>query len=329
MKNKSLLVLTLTLACLTLLGCPKKSDQIVLKIGHGLDVTHPVHKALLFMGEKLREKSNGKITLEIYPSEVLGSEREMIEQVQQGFLDMTKTSSSPLESFIPGMGVFSVPYVFRDHEHFWKVLKGPIGISILKAGKEKNMIGLCYYDSGSRSFYTKDRPILKPDDLKNPTPLKIRVQESKTSMAMVKALGASPTPIAWGELYTALQTGIVDGAENNPPSLYTSRHYEVCKHYSLDEHTRVPDVVLIGTKSWNKLSPEDQQILQDAANESADHERILWDKFTQESLDKIKEAGVKIYYPDKSLFREKVKSMHQSYKGTEIGSLIEEIQLVK
>ncbi|MCH9021822.1 MAG: TRAP transporter substrate-binding protein DctP, partial [Planctomycetes bacterium] len=154
-------------------------------------------------------------------------------------------------------------------------------------------------------------------------------QEIKTSKAMGKALGASPTPIAWGELYTALQTGIVDGADNNPPSLYTSRHYEVCKHYSLDEHTRVPDVVLIGTKSWNKLSPEDQQILQDAANESADHEKILWDKFTQESLDKIKEAGVKIYYPDKSLFQEKVKSMHQSYKGTEIGSLIEKIQLVK
>ncbi|MCH9023577.1 MAG: TRAP transporter substrate-binding protein [Planctomycetes bacterium] len=249
---KSLLILTATLTCFSLMGCPQKSDQTVLKIGHGLNEQHPVHKALVFMGEKLKEKSNGKITLEIFPSEQLGSEREMIEQVQQGFLDMTKTSSSPLESFIPVMGVFSVPYVFRDHEHFWKVLKGPIGSKILQAGKEKNLIGLCYYDSGSRSFYTKDRPIMVPDDLKNPKPLKIRVQESKTSMAMVKALGAAPTPIAWGELYIALQTGIVDGAENNPPSFYTSRHYEVCNHYSLDEHSRVPDVVLISTKTWNK-----------------------------------------------------------------------------
>ena len=329
MKMKSLLILTATLTCFALLGCPQKSDQTVLKIGHGLNEQHPVHKALVFMGEKLKEKSNGKITLEIIPSEQLGSEREMIEQVQQGSLDMTKTSSSPLESFIPVMGVFGVPYVFRDHDHFWKVLKGPIGSKILQAGKEKNLIGLCYYDSGSRSFYTKDRPIMVPDDLKNPKPLKIRVQESKTSMAMVKALGASPTPIAWGELYIALQTGIVDGAENNPPSFYTSRHYEVCNHYSLDEHSRVPDVVLIGIKTWNKLSPEDQQIIQDAANESADYEKELWDKFTQEALDKIKKAGVKIYHPDKSLFQEKVKSMHQSYKGTEIGALIEEIKLVK
>jgi len=307
-------------------GCGKKSDETVLKMGHALDTEHPVHKAMIFMAERLKEKSGGKVILQVYPGEQLGSEREMIEQVQMGLLDITKVSTSPLESFIPSMSVFSVPYLFRDSEHFWKVLDGPTGKKLLQAGETKGLKGLCYYDAGSRSFYTKEKPILTPEDL---TGMKIRVQESKTSMQMITALGASPTPIAWGELYTSLQQGVVDGAENNPPSFYLSGHYEVCKHYSLDEHTMVPDIVIMSMKTWNKLPADIQQMVQEAADESVQEQKRLWKEKTDESLKTVQERGVTVYNPEKAPFREKVKPMHDSYKGTEVGELIAEIEAVQ
>ena len=309
-----------------LTGCGKKSDVTVLKMGHALDVEHPVHKAMVFMAEKLEEKSGGKVILQIYPGEQLGSEREMIEQVQMGLLDITKVSTSPLESFIPSMSVFSVPYLFRDSEHLWNVLEGPVGKTLLQAGEEKGLKGLCYYDAGSRSFYTKEKPIMGPSDLEG---MKIRVQESKTSMQMIQELGASPTPIAWGELYTSLQQGVVDGAENNPPSFYRSGHYEVCKHYSLDEHTMVPDIVLISAKTWNKLPADVQKMVQETADESVTYQKQLWKEDTEKALEMVQKNGVKIYNPDKSSFREKVKQMHESYKGTEVGKIMQEIDKVQ
>jgi len=315
-----------TVLLIALSGCGQKSDVTKLKLGHGLDTTHPVHKAMVFMSEKLEEKSGGKVIIEIYPSEQLGSEREMIEQVQLGSIDMVKTSTAPLESFVPIMGVFSVPYVFPDSDQYWRVLLGPIGKRMLEAGVPVGLRGLCFYDAGSRSFYTKDRPILKPADLAG---MKIRVMQSKTSMDMIKALGASPTPIAWGELYTSLQQGVVDGAENNPPSFYTSRHYEVCKHYSLDEHTRIPDILLISEVVWNKLPADTQRMVQEAADESCAFQRELWKQKTQESLDEVEAAGVTIYRPDPQPFAEKVQDMHRSYDGTDIGALIDEIQATK
>jgi tripartite ATP-independent transporter DctP family solute receptor len=322
MKSRAVFFITFALFVFDLSGCGKKSDVTELKIGHSLDVEHPVHKSLVFMAEKLEKKSAGKVILKIYPGEQLGSEREMIEQVQMGSLDMTKVSTSPLESFVPVFSVFSVPYLFRDSDHFWNVLDGPIGERLKKAGQRVELKGLCYYDAGSRSFYTKEKPILTPADLVG---MKIRVQESKTSMQMIEALGASPTPIAWGELYTSLQQGVVDGAENNPPSFYRSRHFEVCKFYSLDEHTMVPDIVLISMKTWNKLPQEVRQMVQEAADESAQYQRKLWKEATKEALEQVQAQGVKIYNPDKSAFREKVKQMHESYKGTEVGELMAEI----
>lgn len=326
MKNKVVFFIMLAVLVFGLSGCAKKSDVIELKIGHSLDVEHPVHKAMLFMAEKLKEKSGGKVILQVYPGEQLGSEREMIEQVQMGLLDMTKVSTSPLESFIPSMSVFSIPYLFRDSDHLWKVLNGSVGKKLLQAGEEKGFRGLCYYDAGSRSFYTKSKPILTPADLEG---MKIRVQESQTSMQMIKELGASPTPIAWGELYTSLQQGVVDGAENNPPSFYLSGHYEVCKHYSLDEHTMVPDIVLIGIKTWNKLPADVQKMVEEAANESVEYQKQLWKETTENALKKVQEHGVKVYYPEKAPFRKKVKTMHESYKGTEVGELIDEINKVQ
>ncbi len=326
MTRRAVYFTMVVLLAFSLCGCSKKSDVTVLKMGHALDVEHPVHKAMIFMAEKLEEKSAGKVILQVYPGEQLGSEREMIEQVQLELLDITKVSTSPLESFIPSMSVFSVPYLFRDSEHLWKVLEGPVGKKLLQAGEEKGLKGLCYYDAGSRSFYTKDKPILTPADLEG---MKIRVQESKTSMQMIKELGASPTPIAWGELYTSLQQGVVDGAENNPPSFYRSGHYEVCKHYSLDEHTMVPDIVLISTKTWNNLPADVQKMIQETADESVTYQKQLWKEDTEKALEMVQKNGVKIYHPDKAPFRLKVKKMHESYNGTEVGEVMKEIDKVQ
>jgi tripartite ATP-independent transporter DctP family solute receptor len=308
-------------------GCKKEGEQpeVVLKLGHSLDVTHPVHKAMVYMAQRVAEKSNGRMKVEIFPNEQLGTEKECIEALQLGYMAITKTSTAVMEGFVPKMKIFGIPYLFRDSEHYWKVLNGPIGKELLLAGQSKGLRGLCFYDAGSRSFYAK-KEIKTPEDLKG---LKVRVMKSIMSVDMVKAMGGSPTPIAWGELYTSLDQGVVDAAENNPPSFRTSRHYEVCHYYSLDEHTRLPDILIISTRVWNSLSPEFQQILQESVDESVEYERKIWAEAEKSDLKIVEEAGVKVTYPDKEPFRESVKSMWDEYKGTEIGELIKQIQEVK
>jgi len=327
-KSVSVLLTTVILAALLFSpACSKKgSDVTVLKLAHGLDTNHPVHKAMEFMAQKVAEKSAGKLRVDIYPSEQLGTERECIEQLQLGALDMTKTSSSPLESFLPQIKVLGLPYLFTDSEHYWKVLLGAIGKELLDAGKPVGLKGLCFYDAGARSFYTRSRLVNTPADLKG---MKIRVQKSDMAIRMIEAMGASATPIDWGELYTSLQQGVVDGAENNPPSFYTSLHYEICKYYILDEHTRPPDVLLISTVVWNKLSPELQSILQKGVDESVGFQRKLWAEKEAENLQQVEQAGVTIIRPDKQPFREAVKSMWDQFEGTEIGRLAERIRNVR
>ncbi len=223
--------------------------------------------------------------------------------------------------------VLGLPYVFRSREHSFSVLDGEIGDELLLSTEPFWIRGLCFYDAGSRSFYTIDKPINHPDDLKG---MKIRVMKSITAMEMVKAQGGSPTPISWGELYTALQSGVVDGAENNPPSFYTSHHYEVCKYYSLNEHTMVPDVLIISQKVWKKLSDQEKEWLQQAADESVVVERILWAESEKESLRIVEEAGVIINYPDKEPFAEKVEELLESYRENEkLFDLITRIREVK
>ena len=190
-------------------------------------------------------------------------------------------------------------------------LDGPIGKELLNGTEQYWLKGLGYYDSGSRSFYTIDKTLVGPDDLNG---LKIRVMESQTAIDMVKSLGGSPTPISWGELYTALQQGVVDGAENNPPSFYLSRHYEVCKYYILDEHTRVPDVVLMSTHLWNSLNDREQKWIQKAIDSSVIEQRRLWLESERESLEAVQAAGVQVSYPDKTLFSEKSKSVLEEYQ---------------
>jgi len=278
------------------------------------------------MAEKVAEKSGGRMRVDIYPGGQLGAERDLIELLQIGSLAMTKVSTAPLEAFVPEMKIFGIPYDYRDNDHRWKVLSGEIGKKLLLAGESYFLRGMCYYDAGSRSFYTKDRPINIPADLQG---LKIRVMKSITSVKMVQALGGSATPIPWGELYTSLQQGVVDGAENNPPSFYLSRHYEVCKYYSLDEHTAVPDILLMSTVVWKGLTSQEREWLQEAVNESVEYQKELWQQAREEALREVQKDGVEIIYPDKTPFREAVREMHASYRGTSIYALIEEIQSVE
>lgn len=308
-------------------GCSKDSDNVVvLKVGHALSTDHPVHEAILFMAKRAGELSGGKMRVDVYPGAMLGSERELIELLQIGSLAMTKVSSSPMESFVPDMKIFSLPYVFRDSDHFWQVLNGDIGKRLLLAGERVHLRGIGYYDAGSRSFYTKDRPIYKPEDLKG---LKIRVQKSQTSMQMVQSFGGAGTPISFGELYTALDQGVVDGAENNPPSFYTTRHYEVAKYYTLNEHTYVPDIMLISTYVWGKLSEQEQGWLQQAMDESVVYERALWKTATELALREVEKAGVTIIRPDKTLFAEKVVAMHEATQGSPVYELVQTIRNLK
>jgi len=310
----------------SLMACGKEKDVTVIKLGHGLDISHSVHQAMVFMADRLKEKSNGTVLIDIYPNQQLGSERECLELLQIGSLGMTKVSTAVLENFVPSLKVFGLPYLFRDSEHRFKVLEGELGERFLDASLGQRLKGLTYYDSGTRNFYSKI-PIETPEDLEG---LKIRVQESITAMNLVKSFGGSPTPIAWGELYTALQQGIVDGAENNLPSFYLSRHYEVCKYLVMDEHTAIPDELLISTLVWNKLSLKEQKWLKEAAMESSEYQKGIWSKSELDALEEIQKAGVKVITPDKDLFREKVQPMYKEFsQDTEMKKTIEAIQAVK
>ncbi len=295
----------------------------VLKLGHSLDQNHPVHQSMVRMSELLSQKSGGTILLEIYPNAQLGSETENLEQLQRGALALTKTSTAPLESFIPELGIFGVPYVFRDDDHCWEVMNGPIGKDLLVAGTDVGLRGLCYFDAGARSFYTIDTAVMHPRDLQG---LKIRVQKSKMAMDLVEALGGSPTPIPWGELYTALQQRLVDGAENNPPSFYFNRHFEVCKHLTLDEHARVPDMLLISEKVWQRLPGQVQQWVLESAQEAAEFQRQLWQQENAAAIEAVAREGVTVHVPDTAPFREQVKPLYERLKGTSIGDLIDRIQ---
>lgn len=323
MKVFNLLIVSLFLA---FTGCDRTSGTTELKLAHSLDINHPVHKAMVRMAELVAEKSAGQMGIDIYPSQQLGTERQCLELLQIGSLAMTKVSASVMENFAPSNKVFSLPYIFRSDEHAYAVLDGEIGRELLLQGQDYWLRGLCYFDAGSRSFYTKEKPVATPADLKG---LKIRVQESQTSMDMVKALGGSPTPISWGELYTALQQGVVDGAENNPPSFYLSRHYEVCKYYSINEHTSVPDILVISTIVWKRLSSQEQQWLQEAADGAARYQRVLWAESEKEALEAVAAAGVEISYPEKEQFSELCNTVYEQYrKDPAVADIIDRIKAV-
>jgi len=308
-------------------SCTDISNTKYLKLAHGLDSSHPVHKGMVFMQERLAEKSNGTLQIEIYPSQQLGTERQALELLQIGSLAMTKVSGAVMESFAPKIKCLSLPYVFRSREHTYNVQDGEVGRNLLIESEQYWLRGLGYFDAGQRSFYTKEKPINTPKDLEG---MKIRVQESVMAMNLVRTLGGAPTPISWGELYTALQQGVVDGAENNPPSFVSSRHYEICKYYSLNEHTAVPDILVIGTVAWNGLTTQQQQWVQESANEAVAFQRKLWVEAEQEALDIVKAAGVQVTRPDKTVFAAKTKVLLDDYQHDKVMyDLIQQIQAVE
>lgn len=320
------LVLALLVSCAMLGACSRQDDIIVLKLAHVLDPNHSVHQGMEHMAERLAYYSDGTMRIDIYPSGQLGAERELVELVQIGSLAMTKVSAAPLEAFVPSMQVFSIPYVFRDRDHFFKVLDSEIGRELLDSLQVARLKGMGYYDSGSRSFYMVDTPVESPDDVVGQ---KIRVMKSQTAVKMIDAMGGAATPIAWGELYTALQQGVVDGAENNPPSFYLSGHYEVSKYYALNEHTSVPDMLLMSEHVWDSLTEQQQEWLQQAVDDSVVHQRELWRLSTEEALAAVQAAGVIVTYPDKRPFMDSVAEMKASYGGTDIGRLIRAIEAVE
>jgi len=297
-----------------------------MRLGHGLPEDHAVHKAVVKFAELVKERSKGEIEISVFPNGVLGNEREMLEQVQNGILEFTKASASPLETFSPEYKVFNLPFVFRDSDHFFKVLTSPVGESILASSKKSGFIGLAYYDSGARSFYGK-KPFNTPDDLKG---LKVRVQQSPTTIKMIQALGATPTPMSWGEVYPALQTGVVDAAENNVTALTNGRHGEVCKFYSETQHQIVPDVLVMSATRWDSLSKQNQEIIKKAALESSEYQKTLWAAFEKAERQKAIEMGVKFNTPDKAAFVAKVKPMiDQERKVPAIAKLLDAIAAVK
>jgi len=274
MKHINLQTITvLIILLISISSCKKETGPKVLYLGHTLPQTHPVHKGILEFQKALETKSNGTLKVKIFPDAQLGSEREVLELLQIGSVAATKVSAATLSNFVPEYHILGIPYLFRDKEHQFDVLEGDIGKSILEKGSKFWLRGLCYYDAGSRSFYTSDKAIRTPDDLKG---LKIRVMNNQMAINMVNSMGGSATPLAYGELYTAIQQGVVDGAENNAPSFVSSNHYEICKYYTLDQHSSVPDVLLIGTKYWEKLSDEEKVWVQEAADESAQAQKKFW-----------------------------------------------------
>lgn len=319
-------LLAFACACVLVAGCGGGGGKkIVLKASDAHPMNYPTVQGLKFMADRVAEKTGGRITIEIYPSGVLGGEKSTIEQTQQGAIDIDRVSCSPLTEFCPEIGVYSLPYLFRDDEHAWKVLEGEIGQELLDKLRDSHLVGLCYYDAGARSFYNRVRPVRTVADLAG---LKIRVQQNRVMMDVVKALGASPTPMSFSEVYSALQTGVIDGAENNPPSYYETNHYEVAKYYTLDEHTRVPEVVVVSEKTWDRLSEEDRGILREAALASVPYQRKLWKEYTEEALKKVKEGGAEVITPeDMEGFRKAAQAAYAQYP--ELADLIKRIQAVK
>ncbi|MDB4121355.1 TRAP transporter substrate-binding protein [bacterium] len=311
MKYVSIKTITVVaLLVLTFTSCKDNTGPKVMYLGHTLPQTHPVHKGIVEFQKALEKKSNGTLKVKIFPDAQLGSEREVLELLQIGSVAATKVSAATLSNFVPEYNVLGIPYLFRDKQHQFEVLEGEIGKSILQKGSKFWLRGLCYYDAGSRSFYTSKKAIRTPEDLEG---LKIRVMNNQMAINMVNSMGGSATPLAYGELYTAIQQGVVDGAENNPPSFVSSNHYEISKYYTLDQHSSVPDVLLIGTKYWDKLSDQEKIWVQEAADESAQAQKVFWNESVEASMETAKAAGVEIIIPEKSLFADKSKSVLENF----------------
>lgn len=298
--------------------------NVTLTLSHGLAEDHAVHIALSSFADQVKEKTGGSVEIEIFANGVLGSETDNITQIRAGALDMAKVSAATLGNFQTEWNVLSVPYVFNDQEHYYEVMDGEIAHDLYQLTAEKGFMGLTWLDSGSRSFYTANTPIRTPADLKG---LRIRTMDSQMAINMMNALGGSATVMGYSEIYTGMQQGVVDGAENNVTAMRD--HADVTGYYCFDEHTRIPDILLISTEAWNKLDEQQKQIVEECARQMTDDYKIAWAEFENEVLAAAQEKGVELVRDvDTAAFQEACQSLYDNLKieSPEVYAYVERIQ---
>jgi tripartite ATP-independent transporter DctP family solute receptor len=288
---------------------------------------YPTIEAVKYMGQLLEQRSSGRIKINVFHSAQLGQEKDTIDQTRFGVIDMNRINMAPFNNLIPATNVPSLPFIFRSVDHMRKVMDGPIGDNLLKEFEKHDLVGLAFYDSGSRSFYNSKRPINTPADMKG---LKIRVQQSDMFVSLVSALGANATPMNFGEVYSGLQTGVIDGAENNWPSYESTRHFEVSKFYSLTEHSLSPEVLVMSKKSFDKFSPADQALIRAAAKASVAKMRELWDAREKASEAKVKAGGAQVNSVQKQPFIDAMKPVYDKFvTDAKLKEMVAAIQAVK
>lgn len=322
MRKIAAILLALGLAAASITGCSstgaKKSAEataenpMVLTLAHGLSETHTVHIAMTEFADQVEERTNGRIQVRILPNGQLGSENENMEQLMAGVISMTKVSAPGLATYNEAYHGFGLPYIFDDTENFYHVMDSQQMQDFFLSSEADGFVTLTYYTSGARSFYTKNKAIRTPEDLKG---LKIRVQDMKSQTDMMQALGGIPVAMSYGDVYTSLQTGIIDGTENNETALTTGKHGEICKVYSTDQHAMIPDVMVMSAKVWADISPEDQQIILKAAHDSTESHKIAWDTAIDEAVEEAKtQMGVEFVNDvDKEAFRQATSGMIDDY----------------
>ncbi|MCL2806372.1 MAG: TRAP transporter substrate-binding protein [Treponema sp.] len=289
----SLLLAVLLLAAVIILpGCERKVRVYRFAEIHALD--YPTTQGNIAFANYVEEKTNGRIKIEVFHSGQLGQERETIEMTQTGAIAFVRVATNPLTSINPVMAALSMPFLYRDRDHMFRVLDGEIGDEMLESLQQQNLLGLCWFDAGFRNFYNSRREIRTPADMAG---LKIRVQETPLMMDMIRMLGASPTPMSLGEVYTSIQNGVVDGAENNWPSYIAVGHFEVARFFTVNQHMAAPEMILINTGVWNSFSEDEKRIVKEGALEGARVQRAAWIAAELEHEARAREAGSIIYEP--------------------------------
>jgi tripartite ATP-independent transporter DctP family solute receptor len=288
---------------------------------------YPTVQALRYMGRLIEEKSGGRLQIRVFHSRQLGEEKETIEQTRAGAIDLNRSNVALIGTFVPAMNVLAMPFLFRSIEHLQKVLDGPIGNEILGSFEPYGFVGLAFYDSGARSVYNSVRPIRSIADLKG---LRLRVQQSELMSDMIKALGAEPIELPYGQVLTGLATKLIDGAENNWPSFVTTDHYKYAGYYTLTEHTMGPEVLIMSRKAWESLPPEDRTIFREAALQSGRFMRERWKDLEEQSRRQAAGAGVTIVTEfDRKPFEAAMASIYaKAQRDPAAAQLIERIRKV-
>jgi len=306
------------------LAAAPASAQTVLRSSDTHPDGYPTVEAVKFFGQLVEERTQGRYKVEVYHSAQLGQEADTLEQVRSGVIDLNRTSMAPWNSLVPLTMIPSLPYLFRSPEHARNVMSGPVGDEVAAGFDQYNVVVLAFYDGGARSFYNSKKPVNSIADLQGQ---KYRVIQSDVFVDMVAALGAAATPMPYGEVYSAIETGVIDGAENNFPSYESAKHSEVAKYFSLDEHTIVPEVFVMSKMIWDGLSAEDQAIFRQAGRESMNKQWELWDARVQQSRKMVEDAGAQITTPDKQPFSDAMKPVYDKYVNTpELKDLVARIQ---